>query len=798
MAIEITKQKSGIRGQGPGARITGRKLRFLRPTPYTLYPAFTLIELLVVMAITSILLILVFKPIIDGFNLTSRAGTQIESQATARDLNRDLSSALGNSEFVFDNVQTPINLWLTTKGGTGNFYQPQTGTPYTVQSTSSMVEYVLPSRQGEQTPGGGATDPTTGLPANLSGNDVGFSLPLTPGRALGRIFIGLVRNNSVATGTPNANNGTPGNADKNLNGHPFTPYGNRWEDPAQVSGGQDNRYMLYRAEVTTFVPDPTSAAAPRPYVPNLALFHLRKNSDNSIDDNLADYRKNLTHIELHDPNFFYDASLAGGTGGKEWAAPGWRDLNGDGKVEVWENWKASSSSLMSQKADLVALDRDPDNNHILYYDPTVTKNAAEPDYKPVLRPLTRFEPSGIQNDPGVAATVDNAGNESPNAPSAVYTTQYSHWSTPYRVSIYRGATMGDDPLRRGDTTPAGQLEYYFANGDPSTGSTRIVHYTNVAPGSTPAAPGGLPDVGPGVQSDPTKIIFDPTNYVKPDFFAFTVDSRRGLVNFAFPATAMVHDTQNNPEPQRYSPADINAAITSPVLSRALFLRDLNTNPGYNAATAVSPLKQFETAYNQTYRVRIVPGSERIFGPDQRPGPHYGYRVQYTRVATNKVTSGASPIGKNEYQINYETSPAATSDDPRTKVGFIRFNSQEETSTLPNIGQANPGNAPLAEYQANPSVENPAAGLYQGGVSIYRPSGLPQLKANAQTGQNVAADIVEVYYSFQMNRPNDVVKVDYLTRELMNVTLEARLYDSSSSTPQVTTVTNRVKVRNLQR
>ena len=58
--------------------------------------------------------------------------------------------------------------------------------------------------------------------------------------------------------------------------------------------------------------------------------------------------------------------------------------------------------------------------------------------------------------------------------------------------------------------------------------------------------------------------------------------------------------------------------------------------------------------------------------------------------------------------------------------------------------------------------------------------------------------VEIYYQFQMNRPNDVVKIDYMTRDLMNVALEVRLYDPGSARPQDTQLASKVEVRNLQR
>jgi hypothetical protein len=73
-----------------------------------------------------------------------------------------------------------------------------------------------------------------------------------------------------------------------------------------------------------------------------------------------------------------------------------------------------------------------------------------------------------------------------------------------------------------------------------------------------------------------------------------------------------------------------------------------------------------------------------------------------------------------------------------------------------------------------------------------------LKYDPLTGANVASDPVEVAYQFQTNRPSDVVKIDYLTRELMEVTIQSRLFDPATATPQATDLSEKIKVRNLQR
>ena len=66
---------------------------------------------------TTILFTIIFKPLIDGFNLTSRSNTIIESQTAARETDREVTRLLSNAVFVFDNANTPLNLWFTDQGG---------------------------------------------------------------------------------------------------------------------------------------------------------------------------------------------------------------------------------------------------------------------------------------------------------------------------------------------------------------------------------------------------------------------------------------------------------------------------------------------------------------------------------------------------------------------------------------------------------------------------------------------------------------------------------------------------------
>ncbi len=748
---------------------------------------FTLVELLVVIALTSILMTLIFRPLTEGVNLTSRASTQIEAQTSARTVIGDLQKSLQSATFVYDNAQTPINVWLPRQGGGQS----------AVSTLYSMLEYVQPSRQLDQLPSAD-TDPTTGTP--LYGPDAasgasGYSLPLAPGRSLVRVFVGLLDNNSTAAGAP-----------AGVRGIPVRPYLNKFEQPSRTA--EDNRYVLYRAEITAYIKDPDVNGPNAKFVPNLGLFHTGASIDTITD-------KDTDPLILHDPNFFYDAGDAGditSKGDLKWAVPGWKDLNGDGKVQYFENWRAVSALMVPrEKTDMIALDRDENTNEPKFYLADGTPAPVNsPNALPKMRSLVSFAPGSVQNDPAAPGAIDNIGNETPVSAAAVFTTQYTNWATPYRIQAFRNLAEFKDPTNNPNNLDPAQdpltirpnLSYYQYLPQPP-GSPTPYHLVRVdtPPGNNPptlAQLANLPDVGPN--ADPVTGFW---RNLRPQF-ALTVDAKRGLINFGFPHSVVVNNGQK-PLSCYYSPAEINNGM-SPAPQVGIFAAgkrylDLRTLPNsvwdnvtLNPAGLRSPLDLLAVTKDRVPLVQIVPGTERVFGPDQRPGLNYGSRVQY-----NRVSSSSDLIGKNEYRINYTDVPninvaALDEADPRVRMGYIEFDSIPEGSNedLPNLSPNLEGNA---LRQEDPS------GLATG-ARVYREHGLPNLREDRDVNGNVVGNRpavpVEVTYNFQMNRASDVLKADYMTRELMNVSLEMRLYDPRSSRPQTMNLASKIKVRNLQK
>jgi prepilin-type N-terminal cleavage/methylation domain-containing protein len=684
---------------------------------------FTLIELLVVMAITVILLGLIFGPMIQGFNLTNRARVQVLTQDAARRAMEIGQRDVANGVYVFDNSQEPINFWVTGITDPNDPTSAKVVLP--VKIPYAFVDLVPPARFIDQDASvqPGDIDPTTGLPRESSAFDPNnpdswrnnVQLPLAPGRAIVRYFVGL-RDNRSDTDPSGL-----------TNGRPLKPYANYYEDTRNQSLQDHNPLILYRAVFS-------------PYLPN-----------GQIDERLIDLKdeqgnpRSLTDA-LHDPNFFYDAHNAAG------AMPGWKDMNGDGTPQYFENWRAVSRALVpTDRADEAIVERG-ENRQPLYVPYTINGTTYG---VPRITPLVKFQPTYVGNDAGAPASTTDPGNEMPvslvagGIPPATNVESYGYWTFPFNIYVYRG-DMGASVLRYFYWNGSGPVIYFGPENGGSGASTGFDPYSLDARYQKPYL--NLMNLDTGVPQ-----------------ILFTVDERRGHVNFTFPEWIVWHDSQGIPvlsanavQPLQYDPAAANARWANAAGGRYRYLSlltypDGNANPLFD----ITKLWTYDRNGNKIQSMRIVPGSETIIGPDMRPGPNYGNPVTYTRLP---MTADPKSIGPNEYIINYEDRPAPANNTNPTpeeldilRAGTVIFDSYGDTTddaVPPNV-------LPTTDGQGNPAY-------------------------------------IIVTYEVQNNLFTDIVKADYLTRQLMTFSLGVRLYDLNSGQPQQVTLTQKVKVRNLLR
>lgn len=556
------------------------------------------------------------------------------------------------------------------------------GEPLIVPMDYAAIDLVPPARVNDQNPNIGIgipEDPTTGLPVEDQRGPL--ALPVAPGRVIVRYWVGL-RNNATGdyVGTT---------------GRPVQLYKNFYANPRAASLRDHNPFLLYRAVVS-------------PYT-----------RDGQVDTRLFQKDSNGNPI-LYDPNFFYDNRVVTPPSGYPAALPGWRDLNGDNQVNLSENWRAVARSLVpADRADMVSVERDEQKNPIYftYRDPsgaTVTRMR--------IASLVRFQPSYVGNDAGTPGRIGDPGNEAPATPSnppppTAHRTAYGHWTRPFSLYIFR-SSLSDPVLRyfKWDGVSPEVNEYEY---DTASGTERLYKRGNFNPYNPVLDPSGAP----------------------PEIM-FTVDPRRGIINFALPDSVLLHDLAGNPQPSVFDPKEVNARWASTQL-RYIRLDELDPvlNDGRRSPLAVIP------------NVRIVPGSEVVKGPDMRPGPNYGRLITYTRVP--RSLADPNKLGDNEYMINYD--PNGDKTDPLYAPGTILFNSRQR------------GN-----------------------------NGVNELPETYDDNGNIVQSRIIVTYQIQNNLPTDVVKMDYLTRQLMTFSLSVRLYDFNSGQPQQVTLTQKVRVGNLQR
>ncbi len=642
---------------------------------------FTLIELLVVMGVLVILLGLLLYPVQGSFNFTRRVQRIVEAQQTARFLMERITRELADAAYVFDNsIQfNPTRVNAMDEIQADATIAAPVPVPGTNRTDWFCVPYakidLMPAQRGDDMlPVKDPTDGGSYRPPLQRGEEIP-QLPLLPGRRTVRYFIGLR--------------------------DPMLPYVNSHE----VRGGEtDNTFVLYRAEFRLYDDDGN---------PNDALFQVLDNQP-----------------VLNEPAFFYNRKPA------PRPMPGARDLDGDNQISYMENWLTVARPVSPVNGiDFISVLRDPRTKQY------VLDNGPDGPHIAQVTAALQLSPALITGDPASPARAGDPANESGTvgdvriAP-AVYMARHGAWTWPARVTLYRGVPqqgaaqditfymtdvlMGTPPSitgwRSGDTV----VRRYVQRADGTTTAPELVF--NISLYQRLGEAGCLDAMS---RSQACVDIGDPfadgsvsgarwNRSTRHPGGAMVANTRAGSVNFAMPSLLLSPD--GSPM-QDYTGADVNRDA----YGRAYL--ELTTGP----SGGVFGLGHLDN-------VSIVPGSETILGPDQRPGPDRGRPVVYTRVPFN-----TTDIPLNHYRIQYTDVPPGG--DPSMRVGYIEFNPQYPFS---------------------------------------------------------ADDRLRVSFQFQCNSVQDVVKADYLTRDLMSVALTVRMFDPTSSDVLPVSLTTQVKLRNLVR
>jgi prepilin-type N-terminal cleavage/methylation domain-containing protein len=398
------------------------------------------------------------------------------------------------------------------------------------------------------------------------------------------------------------------------------PYFNPDEVRLAAATDPENYAILYRAEFRLYVRQGNQ------WVLNPELF-------GSID-------------EFFDPNFFYGARRAG------WL-------------------KVAKPVVPLGQVDMVNVTYDDNGN-------------------PRVESLLRLTPALVVNQMGAPIETDTLGDEGAGAPPVQIRFPLGLWDVSpesFRLVAFRSrpdALQRGEPLRYFYLAPNDNgewyIRYYRATPDGQERDEWVANLTHIQQ---------MIETG---QPQPNWLNPALNYYTDAEPMAFYVNTESGLVDlalpwwFQYPAQGVSFKTgafatpfnDSNPDPTtingRYNEAYQRDPNNAPNIRRYVSLLDLDNDGRMDDARNHLT---FPTA-------SIVPGSEVVIGPDQRPGLNYRRPIRYQRVSAANATPGP-----NQYRILYQDAVPYQEVlrnygfAPQLLRGYIEFYSDPRTPLPPD-------------------------------------------------------------------------------------------------------------------
>ncbi|MES2462956.1 MAG: type II secretion system protein [Armatimonadota bacterium] len=746
--------------------------------------AFTLIELLVVIAITTIILALLFAPLLQGFNFTRRARAISAAQDSARTGLALLRRELSQAAYIFDNTNTPVNLPLQKDQAGDNYRLPfslfdyANGTatvnpaaPFTPALLFTKIDLVLPARDKSQNQ---VEDPTTGSTINPLTGSVGTNVrfPLAPGTRVVRYFVGL-RRNLQADGKPAyyENQYEFPRTDNEFN--PFILYRAEFEsrDPllfntndynnsAPNSGGFNDPNFFYNTELR--------AANGSTYAENWARA-AQPVIDNQNLDLLVVRRTDIRAINIQNP-FFTTVNFAPTTVVADTATPGFLSSDASeapGAVPSLYTTKYSQWTLPYT----VTFYRGSTRNGPAAGKLSVRVYASDPDPATGVRSLV-VEPTGA----GLAPAANSL------SPDTFYT---SISPTTQRIFVKTpGLTFLLDPAR-------GRIETGFPPLAGDTAGQPLLDKGGVPSPMVPNSTGPYVNVGELI---PTVFRI---NTRRPD--AGTVDANGATVpaNQGFLNIRLLTNQQANELPV------VENAGFSP--GRNYYLQSTINN----ALTLLPDAGQFPSPRAIFGHLLIAPGTERVLGPSSTyttggasenvsyfrlptfSDPTMAQTVFFQNAAITPPVYRDFTISNPSYYFDYDLPP----------TDMLRFASQPATQPGSNSGV--PGVPALTTGATGAQKELRVTYLWQNNYARkYRATDAPVdvpvgTPLDAEGRSNISAEPGSFNRVAGAPEP-DVVKVDYSTRSVLAITVGARVYDSGSGEAQFIQLADKIQINNVGR
>lgn len=774
---------------------------------------FTLIELITVIAITTILLAIISVPLIQSFNVTRAAQSFADAQNRARLLMDQIVREVSNAAFVRDNTGNAGIVTIEiprSAAATNDFVR--------LQLENARLDLIAPA-QGDPAPapGGGLINPDTGkVDPTLRTPRGDVNLPATGGFRLVRYFVGL-REPVVDS--------------------PQGPLPGRYRNPYdgllnRRDGSPDNLFVLYRAEVDLRTYDPVTNS----WRINAELFDL--------DGSGAATPREL-EVALDDPNFFiFNIPLANiNDPASVGAAIRQREAN---RIRGW--LRRSRVVTEINRSDMIQVVFDRNTRAVqTFTDP------ADGQVKPRVISLVEFTPSRVSNEPMAGMQAVRSGEESENAEKIgpdIFTADFGNLSSAFlrvRPSSYRDATntivapwlafqpwISGRPYliarnRMNGNVVAGFSQYHFTGGDEMSAGIEVFDSSGYEFAASfdrnsplppdPDNPGNpVPDIfrypfsfavqRAAGRAGGTNLLNSPA--LREDFIAMTLDRKAGKMRSSFgiqevgstplpaeidanrPVSAIGDSLTPTQDPLVIGTAPSSSFLTNTAVDPASTASRINQR--FNAVwhnwsavggnfdpsqlvrrfidlRVVPQLDGTPSPLNPVSgfpRARIVPGSEVVVGPDQLAGPNFGRPIRYTRVPV------AGNVGPNQYYINYVNQP-----EPNwTQLGFTVDARIYDPTFYDNTGTT-----------AGRFVSQYLQPRYRVGY----------IEFNSRFGEPLPAGNISVTYRFQFTEPNDVVEIDYDSRQLINVNLTVRNFaQTTNPNQQFVTVRGQASVRNQSR
>jgi len=326
----------------------------------------------------------------------------------------------------------------------------------------------------------------------------------------------------------------------------------------------------------------------------------------------------------------------------------------------------------------------------------------------------QLTPALVVNQMGAPIETDTLGDEGAGAPPVQIRFPLGLWDVSpesFRLVAFRSrpdALQRVEPLRyfyvaQDNNSRQWYIRYYRATPDGQVRDVEVANLTLIQQ---------MIETG---QPQPNWLNNALNYYTDAEPMAFYVNTESGLVDLALPwwfqyrieDLTFATDAIN----ARYNTALSQDPNNAPNIRRYVSLLDLDNDGRMDGATNHLT---FPSA-------SVVPGSEVVIGPDQRPGPNYGSPIRYQRVSAANATPGL-----NQYRILYQDA---------------------------------------APYQEVLQTYGFAPQLLRGYIEFYSDPRMP-LPPDTEI-------IVTFFYRFNQN--GDSYVADYQTRRLMNLKMGLKFY-----------------------